>query len=211
MMFLVIHTCVKPFHELDSTKKTLVSHQYYIAHHWHTFKSFCSWTIWKPGMLSVYFSLPTTKNTQQWVTFGALLSPDSCSLWKKEVKKKIVIQEIINRYCAEGYHYIVTTNLSPIHSRYICFPCLGNLGHRTMSDFTKKPRLQKRKKKMNVLLKKNWGQWSWHIQKGNQNRKPHYPTKLIYASDCFSSDLLWKRSSIVKAEQKIKGKGKHST
>lgn len=66
---------------------------------------------------------------------------------KKEAKQKIVIQEIINRYCAGGYHFTVTTNLQSNSLRYICFPCLRNLGQENYARLHKKPRLPKRKKK----------------------------------------------------------------
>lgn len=94
------------------------------------------------------------KNIQQWVPFGALLSPDSCSLWEKEAKQKIVIQEIINRYCAEGYHFTATTNLQPNSLKDTsASPALQTWASRTLPDFTKSLGYKKEKKKKKKLPK----------------------------------------------------------
>lgn len=102
----------------------------------------------KLGPPSIHSSLPTSKIAQQWIAFGALLSPDLHSLWKKEAKQKIVIQEIINRYCAEGYHFTVTTHLQPNSLKDTsASPALETWASRTMPDFTKGLGYKKEKKK----------------------------------------------------------------
>lgn len=117
----------------------------------------------KLGPPSVYSLLPTSKIAQQWVPFGALLSPDSCSLWKKEAKRKIVIQEIINRYCAEGYHFTATANLQPSSLKDTSAShALETWASRTTPDFTKSPGYKKEEKDS---FKKYFSQWCWLIKK----------------------------------------------
>lgn len=138
---------------MDFARKIRDLHQGYVAHGWHTFESFsicCSWNL--GHLLYALHFQHLRKNIQQWVPFEALLSPDSCSLWEKETKQKIVIQEIINRYCAEGYHFTVTTNSQPNSLKDTsASPALQTWASRTLPDFTKS--LCYKKEKKNVLPK----------------------------------------------------------
>lgn len=162
-----MNTSVKSTHQTGLCQKNIrftsrlcsswLTHFWIILH-------LCSWNL---GHLlySLHFQHLRTLNNR--VLLGPCYLLTHAVREKKEAKQKIVIQEIINRYRAEGYHFTGTTNLQPNSLKDTsASPALETWASRTMPDFTKSLGYKKRKKK--CAFKKYFSQGSWLKRKKSE-------------------------------------------